>query len=311
MFIEIFLNLIFYGSYLIFLMLIVAVILLFNKAKNQKAIKKRGKIFAGIFIIFALFFIYARFAEPQMLKVRRERVFSDFEGGGQVNTIKMAIFSDLHYGIFKNAKSLKEVVDKINLENPDLVLIPGDFVYHLAKEKIERELAEIKNINAPVFAVLGNHDYGIEGEEDVSEKEKAALESFGVNVLENKSEKIAIKGRLINIIGIKDYWTNDADYNLLKEISKDEFTIVLTHNADSVYDFPEAACLPDLVISGHTHGGQMRVPFIYKFMIPSERGFDKGFYLIKGMKIFITSGVGMDGLPLRFLCPPEINILEI
>ncbi|MFH1514360.1 MAG: phosphohydrolase, partial [bacterium] len=89
-----------------------------------------------------------------------------------------------------------------------------------------------------------------------------------------------------------------------------ENTIVLAHNPDTVYEFPEGVNV-DLVLSGHTHGGQIRIPFLYKTQIPTIHPFDKGLYNVNDIPVYVTSGIGMIGLPFRFLIPPQIEILEL
>lgn len=224
--------------------------------------------------------------------------------------IKVAVFSDLHYGAYKNTVSLNRIVKKINKEKPDIVLIPGDFVYFIDKKKIESELAELKNIQAPVYAVIGNHDDGNFDEEDVSEEVKIALEKAGVNVIDNKIERIKVGSKEITLLGLEDYWNFVADYSLLENLEEKENTIVLTHNPDSVYKFPKETNV-DLAICGHTHGGQIRFPFFYKYAIPTKYDFDRGLHDVNEIKVYVSSGIGMVGLPMRFLVPPRIDILEI
>ena len=96
---------------------------------------------------------------------------------------------------------------------------------------------------------------------------------------------------------------------MLNKINKEKLSIVLTHNPDSIYEFPKTDV--DLVIAGHTHGGQIRLPFIYKYAIPCKYDFDKGFYYLRNMNIFVSPGLGMVGLPFRFLMPPEIDVLNV
>lgn len=116
----------------------------------------------------------------------------------------------------------------------------------------------------------------------------------------------------INIIGLEDIEGGKPDYNLLGSITAG-INIVLAHNADAVYEFPSYDM--DLVICGHTHGGQVRIyPFYkyaYKYIAMMKRDFDKDLREFRGTKVFISTGIGMAGLPFRFLMPPVIDVLEI
>lgn len=295
---------IFYASWAIFPFLAAAAYFLFNSKKRKR------KILTGIFIAAGVVFVYARFAEPQILSVNNQEIKASLP------EIKIAVFSDLHYGVYQNVVMIDKIVEKINKENPDIVLIPGDFAYHLNKEEIPNVLEGIKNLSAPSFSVIGNHDIGFsrdgKDEEDISAELADFLESAGIKVLENKTEEIEVRGEKIKIIGLDDFWSGSADYNLLEDVCSDDNVIVLAHNPDAVYQFPdEFKVNADLVVSGHTHGGQMRIPFLYKFAIPSEYDFDSGLYDIEGVKVFVTSGIGMTGLPCRFLIAPRVDIIEV
>jgi len=297
---------IFYSSYLLFLIAGLSVYILFKDKKRS------SRLISLVLLLVSLFFIYARFIEPRILVVSREEVVSSIETPAGVSDvkIKVVVFSDLHYGVYKNTISLGRIVEKVNSENPDIVLVPGDFVYHMDKQKIESEFAELKNIKAPVYAVTGNHDEGNFDEEDVSGKVEVALKKAEVNVIDNKIERIKIKDVEIVLVGLEDYWSLNVDYDSLKNFEQNENVIVLTHNPDSVYEFPANANV-DLVVCGHTHGGQIRLPIFYKYAIPTKYDFDRGLHNINNMQVYVSSGIGMVGLPMRFLVPPEIVVLEI
>lgn len=290
-------KILFYGSYLVFFF----VILFFWQLR-----KKRYKTIAIFFLIISFVFIYARFIEPNIIITKNYNI--DFIGNNKNNNLKIAVIADPHIGVYKNKKFLKRVVDKTNAINPDLILMPGDFVYHIDKNEIDSIFSVFQYLQAPTYAITGNHDIGKPGI-DISEKIKNALKKYGVKIIDNEIKNLEINKNQIELIGLSDLWGGQTDFNLLNKINDKKLSIVLTHNPDSVYQFPNNNA--DLVIAGHTHGGQIRIPFIYKYAIPCDYDFDKGFYNIKGIKIFVSSGLGMVGLPLRFLIPPEISILNL
>jgi len=156
---------------------------------------------------------------------------------------------------------------------------------------------------------LGNHDVGLKGEINVKEELTEELSKY-VKLLNNQTEKVEIKGKQINLIGLSDFLEGKIDFSLLEGLNQDEFNLVLEHNPDVVYSFPLNTNV-NLVVSGHTHGGQVCLPYLYKVFLPSQFGLERGFYMINGLKVFITSGAGVAGLPFRFLMSPEIVILTI
>jgi len=295
---------IFYSSYLVFPILAAEGYFLF-KLKSKKS-----RIISIALITASLLFVYARFIEPNILVIKHQQIEAELP------SMKIAVFSDMHYGVYKNAVSIERIVEKVNQENPDVVFIPGDFAYYLKKDDIKKVLAGISKLKAPAFAIIGNHDLGIsrdgKEEDDISVELKEFLEDAGVKVLKNEIDEFEISGDKIKIIGLDDFWSGDADYDLLKKVSQNDYTIVLAHNPDAVYEFSkESRNNADLVVSGHTHGGQIRIPILYKLAIPTEHDFDHGLYNVDGVKTYITPGIGMTGLPLRFLMLPRVDIIEV
>lgn len=261
-----------------------------------------------IFTVLSTVFIYARFIEPKIIRIKKHEI----KLNKKITPIKIAVFSDIHLGIFTKKSFLKRIAKKINKIKPDLIFIPGDFVWHLKIGELENGFSCLKDLNAPIFAVLGNHDFGNGLEENVSEELKKTLTKFNIKIVNNQQEEIEIKGQKINITGLEDIEGGKPDYNLLKNINT-EVNIVLVHNPDAAYEFPSYGM--DLVVCGHTHGGQIRVyPFYkyaYKHIARMKRDFDKGLREFRNTKVFITTGIGMAGLPFRFLMPPVIDVLEV
>jgi len=289
------LGLIFYLSYLAFPLLAGLIYL---------ALKKRRFTY-WILAFFVLLFIYARFIETNMIRIDSEKI----DLGGQGNDLKVVVASDFHLGVFSSQAKLARIVKKINTIDADLVLVPGDFIFKLPVDKFS-EFAELQKIKLPLAVVLGNHDYGRPRGTDVSPELIASLESDDIRVIDNRTWDLEIKGKKIKVVGLSDYYNNQADFRLLKKDSADELLISLTHNPDIVYQYPVGS-EADITISGHTHGGQVRLPWIYKSFIPSDYNFVSGLYQVERYPVFISSGLGTVLLPLRFFCPPEINVLEL
>lgn len=278
---------------------------------------KKISIEVIILIIISLILIWSRFVEINNIVVKNY----DFTVPKETSlnkTLKVAIISDLHLGAYNDQSFLKKVVKKINKTNSDIVIIPGDFSYYLNDDNIFSIFYELKNIKAVKLAVLGNHDYG-KGDKDISKKLTSSLERLGVLMIDNKIKTIEFNDSLIQFIGLEDIWVGLPDFSVLDDVSdnKIDLSILVAHNPDTIYDIEDHFSekkdhlKTDLMISGHTHAGQIRLPWIYKHMIPSAHGFDKGFYNIFKTDIFVTPGVGNVVLPLRLFNFPEISVLNI
>lgn len=267
-----------------------------------------------ISLILVIFLIWMRFIELNNLIVKD---YKFIKGKGYNNEIKVAVFSDMHLGVYNNNSIIKKIVQKIKKINPDVVIIPGDFIYFIDKNKLVEQFLDLKNISVPVLAVLGNHDYG-KPEKNISQDLNLVLESLGIIMIDNQVKKININGDLIEFIGTEDIWVGNPDYEVLrKDGSEDQvdFTFFITHNPDTLYEVKDLATNDykkiDLMIAGHTHAGQIRLPILYKHIIPTKYNFDKGFYNISNLNLFITPGIGTVGLPLRLFNFPELSILNI
>lgn len=271
-----------------------------------------------ILIIISLILIWSRFIEPSYLSIKKYD-FSTKEKESLSKELKMVVISDLHLGAYNNDFFLKRIVKKINKINPDIVVIPGDFSYYLDNNNIYATFSELKNIKAIKLAVLGNHDYG-KGEKDVSQKLTSNLEMIGVLMLNNKTKTIEINDSIVRLVGLEDIWVGLPDYSILEKNDFDkqiDLSVLVAHNPDTIYDIKdycseEKKCFQsDLMISGHTHAGQIRLPWLYKHVIPSAYGFNKGFYNIFETNIFVTPGIGNVVLPLRLFNFPEISVINL
>jgi len=250
--------------------------------------------------LLSLLFIYARFIEPQLLFVHHYKIETGFKA-------KVALISDMHLGIYNDANILKRVVEKINKEKVDALLIAGDLTYEPQLSDMKKLFAPLQNVQVPIYVVLGNHDCQRPGP-DIKDELIKVLKSFGVHIITNK----AVKLNDITILGLGSLWAGDADITLLDKYTTKDNLIVLTHNPDTVLHY-QPNHYPPLTLAGHTHGGQVRIPYLYKNMLPIKGDilWDQGLYTLQNGKVFVTSGIGEIGLPLRFLIPPTIDILEL
>ncbi len=250
---------------------------------------------------------YARFIEPRLLFAPEHDIALDgcFP---QEGAVRLAVFSDTHIGLFANSLPIGRIAARIKALQPDAVLIAGDFTYFLHPDRFAETYAALGKVDAPIYAVAGNHDVGLPGP-DVSEPLAAALADIGVHVIDNRAETLSVRGVVV-IAGLSDSWQGRQDMSVLAPPLTAP-RIVLTHNPNTVFNLPPVGRV-DLLVAGHTHGGQIRIPgmtcALFRDMCRTTL---YGVADTERAKVFVTSGTGMVGLPMRFLVPPRIDVLNI
>jgi predicted MPP superfamily phosphohydrolase len=258
---------------------------------------------------------FGSFIEPRLLVVTHESIQLKPNAS---NVLNAAVVSDIHVGPYQTKRDVEALVDTIVETHPDLIFLLGDFV---EQESFQAEqLAPFLTITDvyPTYAILGNHDYQLGSNTDPANHEnaaeiKATLESFGIRVLQN--EGTLSPDASLFIAGVDELWTDRADIqaSLSTRPATKTPTILLTHNPDIVFGLLPLQGI-DLVLAGHTHGGQIRLPLLGPVPpLPTKLGrdFDKGLFDYLGTQLFITSGVGESGPRARLFNPPEIAILTI
>jgi predicted MPP superfamily phosphohydrolase len=272
----------------------------------------RNKIIIGLLCIASSLAIWAFIIEPAGFRINEERI-SVYKWPVQCNGKRIAILADLHVGSpHKGLNSLRDLVKRVNAAKPDLVLLPGDFVIQgvvggsfVSPEDAGEVLGKLK---APmgVFAVLGNHDWWLS-----AKRVGKALSDNEITMLPDTSQRIAMDDCRLSLVGITDFW--EGPHNVeqaMASVSSDEPILAFTHNPDIFPELPESI---SLTIAGHTHGGQVCFPFFGCPIVPSQFGelYNRG-HVIEGEKhLYVSSGVGTSILPVRFLVPPEVTILEV
>lgn len=283
---------------------------------------KLGATLAVVLILFVALAAWAFWLEPSSVTVRR--VTLAVPGWREEHRgLKVAVLTDLHVGSpYMGLDKLRRVVERTNGERPDLILLLGDFVIGDKKEHggteggvyggtfVEPEpiAAELKNLRAPlgVYAVLGNHDCWFD-----CPRMTRAFEGVGLAVLENKAVRVERGGRGLWLAGVADLWTRKPDIaGTLGQVDTDEPVILFTHNPDI---FPDVPARVSLTLAGHTHGGQVNIPFIGRPVVPSHYGqrYAFGHVVEGGRHLYVGGGVGTSIIPARFRVPPEILVLTL
>jgi hypothetical protein len=156
------------------------------------------------------------------------------------------------------------------------------------------------------FAVLGNHDWWLDGP-----RVGAALELARITLLEDSATAIAVAGQPLWLAGVSDFWEGEHDVrSALLQVPEAAPVILFTHNPDI---FPEVPARVSLTVAGHTHGGQVNLPLIGRPIVPSQFGqrYAAGHVVENGRNLFVSTGLGTSILPVRFRVPPEIVVLTV
>ena len=231
--------------------------------------------------------------------------------------LRIAQLSDFHYEQWTEPYFIREVVEQVNRLAPDLVLLVGDYVSEgplppAKGAQMSYPCAEIlSGIQCPQrWCVLGNHDAKV-GPVIVTD----ALESHGLPVLANNYVPFERNGARLWIAGVKDVGVSDPDLHLAAPSSlqtAQEPVILLAHEPDFADRVVRHGGV-DLMLSGHTHGGQVRLPFFGAMYVPPlGRKYIEGlFHLENGLQLYVNRGIGTVGVPFRFDCRPELTLITL
>jgi hypothetical protein len=252
--------------------------------------------------------------EPNLPRIVR-RDFSLPRWPERMDGFTIALLSDFHYDPYFSIHPLRSAIGMVNDLRPDMIVLTGDFVSvpMFGDEKKGAFAAEpcarlLRQMTAPhgLWAVMGNHDEGTD-----REIVTRALQAENIRVLANQSEAIERDGTRFWLAGVNDVLSYTADLTqTLLPVPAGEAVILLAHEPDFA---DEAARFPiDLQLSGHSHGGQIRIPFLPPLYLPiMAKKYVLGTYRVGPLLLYTNAGLGTVGVPLRFDCPPEITLLTL
>ncbi|AST91574.1 metallophosphoesterase [Sutcliffiella cohnii] len=256
-------------------------------------------------------YIYSRFIEPKQIKMNYYSIQHNLIPKSFSN-MKIVQFSDTHVGHSFTEEDLVEVVNKINKEKPDIVFFTGDLMDDpLHYERAEDLIAILKKINAPYgkFSIYGNHDHGGYGTEIYEE----IMNKADFKLLKNENVYIeAINSEKIYIAGVDDLMLGRPSFTeALDNIPSENFTILLVHEPD-IADEISRQFRVQLQLSGHTHGGQVQIPFVGPIITPPLGSkYVEGFFYINDLTLYVNRGLGTTRQPYRFFAPPEITVFSL
>lgn len=273
------------------------------------------KYVVALFIILVLFCIGSFVAGAKWLKVRHYMVRSPKIKPTE-RAIRITLISDIHEKTF--GKNNCKLINKIEETIPDVIVIAGDIADTYGKvggsyEPLFKALPKI----APTYMVLGNHDYSARRDIELS----GVAANTGVHLLDDASDEINIDGNIINIIGLSDYYRENIICQTLAErldiVPVSDFmkryNVLISHRPEELEEISKRGI--DLMLCGHTHGGQVRLPFVGGVFSPCSMQlfpkYDMGLFSIGDMDLIISSGLGASVVPLRFCNRPEIVTIDI
>lgn len=251
--------------------------------------------------------------EPHQFEITRHLIHLPklapcFEG------LRLVQLSDIHHSSFLDEEEIAAAAREANALEPDLIVLTGDYISH-SRQYIAGCARALGNLRAPlgVYAVLGNHDHWTD-----AEMMAGALTEAGIRVLVNESIALARDGGRLWLAGVDDLMVERDDLkSALAGTEANEARILLSHNPAIIREAARAGV--DLVLSGHTHGGQINWRLLVgrddrrtsRWLGRPSRRFLRGHAWLGATQLYVNRGLGTVVVPLRYGCPPEISLLEL
>lgn len=295
------------------------------------------------FCLLSLVGIYPRFIEPKRLTISRLQFSHPI-----LKKIKLVQFSDLHFSKKTSSRFLKKLAHTINQEQGDVIVFTGDCLCNGVLEDEERLLTFFNSIQAPhCLAIVGNHDYSVpiginsQGDYDTVVKMPELMQGFlrlftpisptktvtpsakkatlhpslpalfaktPFTLLYNQSTTLSLQDCRLNIVGLGEHMTGQAAPHAFDKINPSYPTLVLLHNPDGAPSI--SSCPGDLILAGHTHGGQINLPWFWKrFTLLENPHFKSGLKEVSNKRLYINRGVG-SSFPFRLFSPPEVTVIQ-
>ena len=260
-------------------------------------------ILVAIVIIAIGMFLYNR---NQISHFRTERI--QIQSNKVENEIRIVQVTDFHSNHRININGLKELIQDFN---PHLIVLTGDLVDHKTEDLTTslNLLDSLKSLNLPIYFVEGNHDIANRHRRELLEE----LSNRGITILNNDKAEVQIEGKPVHIYGA-EFYVEEHDYEvMLSELERDRLNILLSHSPVRASWYADGKA--DLILSGHTHGGQVRLPLVGGVVSPGQGFFphyDKGLMeLPGGTMLHIDSGIGNSVLPIRIMNPVQYTQIRI
>ncbi len=277
------------------------------KTSRRSFLKALGQVAVGGSLALAGGYGYSTRVEPSWLTVEQVQIpLKNLKPA--LAGFKIVHMSDFHLHPFTQLDLIQEAVATANGLQPDLIVLTGDYVLKGADSIFELAPA-LAALNATygVFTILGNHDLWTD-----AEVVRAGLQQAGLPVLVNEGVALGVGREIIYLAGVDDGWSGAPDLNTaLAKLPANVLTILLAHEPDLADTFALDGRI-SLQLSGHSHGGQVRLPGVGAPFLPYlGRKYDQGLHQVQEMWVYTTRGIGVIGPPIRINCPPEITEITL
>jgi uncharacterized protein len=269
----------------------------------------RSGLFRSVLLILGLCtLLYAYFIEPNWIEVNSlqltlPHLAQEFDG------YKIVQISDIHVNKWMTQARLNNIFRLVNQQNPDSIVITGDLVTVRQQRFIPNLQATLGTLTAKdgKFGVLGNHDYGANPQAIMQ-----AMAQTGISNINNTFSILQRGAAKLYIAGVDDVWAGKARLDLvLQNLPSDGAAILLAHEPD-FGDTSSKTNRFDLQLSGHSHAGQIRLPFVKPLVLPAlGKIYYAGLYQLGSMQLYTNRGIGVTGFHLRFNCRPEITVITL
>lgn len=284
-----------------------------NREIRKKIVISCFKIIIIIILLSITFYLYTTYISSKIIDVKEERIINE-KLPTNFNGLKIIQISDIHYGSTIFIKDIKKLVELVNERTPDLVVFTGDLInkdYKLNSKEQEKLITELKKIKTTIGK------YAIMGEEDSSEF-NTIMNQSNFTILNNSYDLIYKDNNIpILLIGLNNSKKNediDSAYEYFNQPTHNSniYTITLLHKPDTVDEILEKYPTTDLFLAGHSHNGQINIPYIGGLVKKEgSQQYINEFYQINNSRLYISSGIGTNGNGFRLFCRPSINFFRL
>ncbi len=271
---------------------------------SSSLIKRKSRVL-DLLLLTGVFAVggWSSLIEPRTLHVHHQR----WAAPAGAQTLRLALVADLHVGLYWRESQLQQLVARLNRLPVDAVVVAGDWTYEPPRD-LNAAFAPLKALRHPIYGVLGNHDLQSPGA-NYTEPLRQALAAAGVQLIDGQRTSL----RNWTLTGLDDRWGGAPQAQIAQLFQTPTPTqLVLTHQPDTAALLPPQAAF--LTMAGHTHGGQIRLPWLTQRVLQS--GTTQPWYLDRytlpqGGFLMVTAGVGTIGLPARLGVPPRIDVIHL
>ena len=287
------------------IVLLGAGILLGAGAVWSRALRRLFVVWAAAVSAVGWVFVQSHYIEPNWIQIERVKI-SDDRLHKALKGVRIVHITDIHLNDGLGSRE-QAMIEKVNALEPDIIFFTGDIIDDLTQVKPAFELLQRLEAGIGIYAVPGNTDHIVMD----SGSFKRVFSPAGINVLVNETRRLGLpNGHALWIVGVDDpKYGHDKLQEALKGVPRNEPAIMLAHNPDIFQEAAEAG-IP-VILAGDTHGGQVGIDALIRLSDYANRTpYMRGLFKMNGTQMYVNRGIGMKTLPIRFLCRPEIAVIE-